>query len=137
MGRTYPFPQILTPMQKSLIGLFAVCLSIFSSCTSATRGTNQQLQISSNIPKTKVELSSGEIGFTPVSFNIKKKQSVTITATKKGFQTQRQVSNPDLVGHAVGEAIVGSVLLWGPLNAADYFNGSLKKHKPVHFNMVR
>ncbi|MGB0991728.1 MAG: translation initiation factor 2 [Akkermansiaceae bacterium] len=118
-----------------LLSVAAAVLSV--SCTSASRGTTQQLVVTSSVAKTKVQLSTGEVSYTPATFTVKRKAEITVTASKPGYKTQVKKSLGAVQKGAVGEAVVGSVLLWGPFNAADYFNGSLKKHAPMHFEMVR
>ncbi|HEX2099261.1 MAG TPA: PEGA domain-containing protein [Candidatus Synoicihabitans sp.] len=85
------------------------------------RGTTDLVRIESNPSGAKVRLSTGDSGVTPVSFELPRKNPVTVEFEKEGFERVTMTLSPTrskrgsiatggnaLIGGAIGGAIDGS-----------------------------
>ena len=118
-------------MKNFLRGWAVVVVGLaLSSCATVTRGTRDTLVVESEPSGARVSLSTGERGVTPTSFNLARKQPVTVTLEKFGYETAYVNVTPTVVG-AGGAGMAGNILLGGVIGAAvDIGTGSMNDLRP-------
>jgi hypothetical protein len=117
---------------------FAAGLAVLSGCATITRGTTEDLKIQSEPTGAAVQLSTGQTGVTPCSFELKRKKDLAVTVRMDGFQpveipVESKVAAAGAAGMA-GNAIIGGVIGIG-VDAATGATKSLKPN-PVHVHLV-
>lgn len=70
-----------------LLSLGAMVL-LTSGCATVTRGTKMDIPIHSSPSKAEVSLSTGQRGVTPVTFTLKRNETVQVIISKEGYKTQ-------------------------------------------------
>ena len=68
---------------KLLILAFGAIL--FASCATITKGTSQEVTVTSNVPGALVELDGVELGYTPFKGKVKKGKEGRIKVSKPGY----------------------------------------------------
>lgn len=110
-----------------------------SGCTTVTRGTKDVLVVESDPSGADVALSNGLRGQTPTSFELPRKNALTVTVSKEGYETVTVNVTPKVVG-AGGAGMAGNVILGGLIGAAvDAGTGAMKdlKPNPVRVTLVK
>ena len=93
-----------------VIFLMMVCL-FGTGCATMIRGTEQQVSVYTNPPGAKIEFSNGQSCQSPCTIVCKRKQSLQVTISKEGCQTQTVTMIPTLAIPMFGG--VGTALLRG------------------------
>ena len=120
-------------LAATFAGVFAV-----SGCATITRGTTESLSIQSEPADARVELSSGQTGITPCSFELKRKTDVKVYLHKEGFQDVA-VDVDSKVAGAGATGMAGNVLIGGIIGVGvDAASGATKslRPNPVHVHLV-
>lgn len=77
-----------------------------------------------------VSLSNGMTGTTPTSFKVKRKESLTATISKQGYETAKVNITPQ-ISRQGGTAMAGNLLFGGIIGAAvDASSGAMNELKP-------
>lgn len=114
--------------QISLI--LVVAASLLSGCATVTRGTKDTLVVESDPPGAKVKLSNGLYGKTPTSFKLSRKDHLTVTIEKAGYESLSIDVRPQISG-AGGAGMAGNVLVGGIIGVAvDAGSGAMNDLKP-------
>lgn len=114
---------------KLLAATTAVLLSL-TGCATITRGSTEALVVESEPSGAQVQLSNGMKGTTPTSFKVKRKNNLTITVSKPGYETASINVTSQMAG-AGGVAMAGNVLVGGIIGVAiDASSGATKELKP-------
>jgi hypothetical protein len=90
-----------------------------SGCATIIRGTEQQVAVNTNPPGAKISFSNGQECIGPCLMNVKRNQSLIVTISKSGCQTQTASMVPTLAG--------GGILLGG---LVDYGTGAVYDLQP-------
>jgi len=94
---------------KSIIVLSLGVMTLFTSgCATVQRGTKMDIPIASNPSKAEVKLSTGQSGITPVTFTLKRNETVQVIISKEGYKTQTFTLSPVL---SVGGVAAGGMNL--------------------------
>lgn len=120
-----------------LVMLSAVMLG--SGCTTITRGTKDVLVVESDPSGADVALSNGLRGKTPTSFELPRKNALTVIISKDGYETVTVNVTPKVVG-AGGAGMAGNVLVGGLIGVAvDASTGAMKdlKPNPVRVTLIK
>ena len=113
------------------VATLLAAITVFSTgCASITRGTTDTLVIESDPAGADVKLSTGLSGKTPVSFKLPRKNDLTVTISKPGFETLTVNVTSQVVG-AGSAGMAGNVLVGGLIGVAvDASTGAMKDLKP-------
>lgn len=100
-----------------------------AGCATVTRGTNDVLEIQSNVPAT-AKLSTGQVCETPCAVKLPRKSEVAVAVSAPGYKTaQATVTNKVAGGGAAGMA--GNVLVGGIIGAGvDVATGAMLELVP-------
>ncbi|WP_298610051.1 PEGA domain-containing protein [uncultured Thiothrix sp.] len=114
---------------KLLMTTTAILLSL-TGCATVTRGSTEALVIESEPSGAQVQLSNGMKGTTPTSFKVKRKNDLTVTVSKPGYETASINVTSQMAGSG-GAAMAGNVLVGGIIGmAVDASSGATKELKP-------
>lgn len=123
------FPGWFRP---AALAMFAVAAG---GCMSIVHGTWEQLRVESDPPGASVRLSNGVTGITPVTFGVPRKDDLTATITKDGYETaviavKTRMNRPGAAGLA-GDLLLAPVGGTGLVSAAiDANTGTFCSHQP-------
>lgn len=109
-----------------------------SACATVTRGTTESLSIQSEPDGARVELSSGQTGITPCSFELKRKTDLMVFLHKEGFKDATVTVDSQVAG-AGATGMAGNVLIGGIIGVGiDAASGATKslRPNPVHVHLV-
>jgi hypothetical protein len=99
-------------------------------CATITRGTTDQLAVESDPAGAQVTLSNGQKGITPASFTLPRKDPLTVTLRKDGYQEVTVKVNPEIGGGGAA-GLAGNVLIGGVVGAIiDPASGAIYDLKP-------
>ncbi len=109
-----------------VFALAAAC----GGCASVTRGTTEQVQISSEPAGADIRTSMGQVCVSPCTLQFNRKDEFSVTASKPGYHSaQMQVGTRVAAGGAAGFA--GNVLVGGVVGmAVDAATGATLEHYP-------
>lgn len=114
---------------KLLIGA-SLLLFTLSGCATITRGTEEALVVESDPAGADVKLSNGMTGKTPSSFKVKRKEKLTVTISKSGYETATVTVNTQIAKQG-GAAMAGNLIFGGVIGAAvDASNGAMNELAP-------
>jgi hypothetical protein len=116
-----------------------VVIATTSACATITRGTDQTYVIESDPPGANAALSTGISCTTPCSLRLKRRQSMTVDITRKGYEPVRATVTSGVSGGG-GAAMAGNVLVGGIIGAViDGTNGSMNdlRPNPLRVSLVR
>lgn len=99
-------------MKILLFLLPLLSLWLFTGCATVTRGTKDVLVIESDPSGAEVQLSNGMRGKTPTSFKVARRNSLTVSIEKKGYEPLTVQVNPVVAG-AGAAGMAGNVLIGG------------------------
>lgn len=122
-----------TVLATALAGACAI-----SGCATITRGTTESLAIQSEPAGARVELTSGQTGITPCSFELKRKNDLKVFLRKDGFE-DITVDVDSKVAGAGATGMAGNVLIGGIIGVGvDAASGATKslRPNPVHVHLV-
>lgn len=120
-------------LAATLAGLLAV-----SGCATITRGTTESLAIQSEPAGARVELSSGQTGITPCSFELKRKNDLKVFLHMEGFEDVTAAVDSKVAG-AGATGMAGNVLIGGIIGVGvDAASGATKslRPNPLHVHLV-
>jgi hypothetical protein len=95
-----------------------------SGCATAIRGTEQDISIITDPPGAKVQISNGRDCVSPCNMKASRDQSLQLTITKEGCQTQSASMTRQLTGAGV---LMGGVI--------DYATGAVYDLEPNPLNL--
>jgi hypothetical protein len=111
-----------------LLALTAVLLG--AGCASITRGSKEVFVVDSNPQDAEVRLSSGQVGRTPASFEVGRRDTLTVFISKPGYKSRTVIVQSE-VGGGGGAAMAGNVIFGGIIGAGvDAGTGAMYEHKP-------
>jgi len=116
---------------KNIINILVIAaVIIFTGCASITRGTKEVVVVDSAPQDADVRLSTGMTGRTPASFEVGRRDTITVMISKPGYISRTVVLNSEVSGGG-GAAMAGNVLLGGIIGAGiDAGTGAMYEHKP-------
>ena len=110
-----------------IIALLALAMT---GCASITRGTKEVFVVDSTPQDAEVRLSSGQVGRTPASFEVGRRDTLTVFVSKPGFKSRTVIVQSE-VGGGGGAAMAGNVIFGGIIGAGvDAGTGAMYEHKP-------
>jgi len=102
----------------------------FVGCASITRGTKEVFVVDSTPQDADVRLSTGQVGRTPASFEVGRRDTLTVFVSKPGYKSRTMVVQSE-VGGGGGAAMAGNVIFGGIIGAGvDAGTGAMYEHKP-------
>jgi hypothetical protein len=115
-------------LNKTLI-LLLLGLSMVG-CASITRGTKEVFVVDSTPQDAEVRLSSGQVGRTPASFEVGRRDTLTVFVSKPGYKSRTLIVQSE-VGGGGAAGMAGNVLFGGIIGAGvDAGTGAMYEHKP-------
>ncbi len=112
----------------------AFCALNLGACSTVTRGTTNQIQITSEPSGASVRTSLSQTCTTPCTISVSRKDEFQVTYTKEGYKesnipVKTQIAGAGVAGFA-GNVLVGGVVGMG----VDAVTGSTLEHvpNPVH-----
>jgi hypothetical protein len=99
-------------------------------CASITRGTKEVFVVDSTPQDAEVRLSSGQVGRTPASFEVGRRDTLTVFVSKPGYKSRTLIVQSE-VGGGGAAGMAGNVLFGGIIGAGvDAGTGAMYEHKP-------
>lgn len=95
----------------ALVSALAVLTFSTTSCATAIRGRSEDIVIESEPSGAHVRLSNGFTGRTPVRFRVIRKEPLTVSVTKDGYEPLSIVLNPSISGKGATQATAGNATL--------------------------
>jgi hypothetical protein len=98
---------------KACALVFALAVLILSAtgCATSIRGRTEDLVIESEPTGARVRLSNGFTGRTPVSFRVIRKEPLTVSVTKDGYEPLSIVLKPSISGKGATQATAGNATM--------------------------
>jgi hypothetical protein len=114
----------------------AAAAFMLSGCATITRGTTDQLQITSDPPNATARTSLGHSCVTPCTLTISRKDELSVVISKPGYreeivEVKTQVAGAGAAGFA-GNVLIGGVVGMG----ADVATGAALEHIPNPVSVV-
>ena len=111
--------------------LLALAAVLFSTgCASITRGSKEVFVVDSMPQDAEVRLSSGQVARTPASFEVGRRDTLTVFVSKPGYKSRTIIVQSE-VGGGGGAAMAGNVIFGGIIGAGvDAGTGAMYEHKP-------
>ena len=101
-----------------------------SGCATVTRGTTDQVQITSEPSGSDVRTSMGPTCVTPCTLQVSRKDEFTVTVSKAGFVEENVPVKTQIAGSGAA-GFAGNVLLGGLIGmGADAYTGATLEHVP-------
>ena len=101
-----------------------------SGCATVTRGTTEQVQITSEPSGADVRTSMGPTCITPCTLQVSRKDEFTVTVSKPGFVEENVPVRTQVAGSGVA-GFAGNVLIGGVIGmGADAYTGATLEHVP-------
>ena len=101
-----------------------------SGCATVTRGTTDQVQITSEPSGADVRTSMGPTCVTPCTLQVSRKDEFTVTVSKAGFVEENVPVKTQIAGSGAA-GFAGNVLLGGLIGmGADAYTGATLEHVP-------
>jgi hypothetical protein len=113
-----------------LFNLTAIGLLLLGSCATITKGSEQDISITSNVNGANVFLDDVIIGTTPFKGTVKKGKN-EIRVEKAGYQTETIVLSTDLEGMFWGNILIGGFLG----STTDITTGSAYTYAPATYQV--
>lgn len=82
-----------------------------TGCATHMRGRNEDLVIESEPTGARVHLSNGFTGRTPVNFRVIRKETLTVSVTKEGYEPVTVILKPNLSGKGTVQATAGNATI--------------------------
>lgn len=103
----------LWPRAKACVLVSALAVHTLSTtgCATAIRGRSENLVIESEPSGAHVRLSNGFTGRTPVRFRVIRKEPLTVSVTKDGYEPLSIVLKPSISGKGATQATAGNATL--------------------------
>ena len=113
-------------------GIVALCAAL-CGCASVTRGTTENISISSTPSGAQADIAGLDIPtacVTPCVVLAKRSADLTVTITKEGYEPQIVPLTKEVAGTGAA-GFAGNILLGGLIGAGvDAYNGAAIDHKP-------
>ena len=120
-------PYFQMNCRKPLILLLSLA---FAGCASITRGTKEVFVVDSTPQDAEVRLSTGQVARTPASFEVGRRDTLTVFVTKPGYKPRTVIVQSE-VGGGGAAGMAGNVLFGGIIGAGvDAGTGAMYEHKP-------
>ena len=120
--------------------VIAIALALScGACATVTRGTTEQIQITSEPAGAEVRTSLGHSCVSPCTIQVGRKDEFTVTVAKPGYRSQ-DIPVTTRVSGGGGVAFAGNVILGGVIGmGADVATGAALEHapNPVSVDLVR
>lgn len=117
-------------MKQLILAASLAAVLALSGCATITRGTEEALVVESEPSGAEVKLSNGMTGTTPTSFKVARKDNLTVTISKHGYETST-VNVTSQTSSGGGAAMAGNILVGGLIGAAvDAGSGAMNELKP-------
>lgn len=116
-----------------------VVTSVFTGCATVTRGTTEQLTVTSAPTGATVRLSNGFTGVTPATFTVSRKEELMVSVWKDGYEQQDVKVTTALAGAGTA-GLLGNVLIGGIIGGGiDVATGATLSHSPnpVHVALIQ
>jgi hypothetical protein len=115
-----------------ILGIVALCVAL-GGCASATRGTTEQISITSTPPGAQAEVTGLEnptACVTPCVVQVKRSADITVNITKEGYEPAAVPLTKEVVG-AGAAGFAGNILVGGGVGmVVDAATGAAMDHKP-------
>ena len=115
-----------------VLGIAALCAAL-GGCASVTRGTTENLSITSTPPGAEAIISGLEnptTCLTPCSVVVKRNADISVTVQKPGYESQTIPLTREIQGTGVA-GLAGNVLAGGVVGVGvDAVTGAARDHKP-------
>ena len=109
---------------------FLLLAFLLTGCASITRGTKEVFVVDSNPQDAEVRLSTGQVARTPASFEVGRRDTLTVFVSKPGYKNRTLIIQSE-VGGGGAAGMAGNVLLGGIIGAGiDAGTGAMYEHKP-------
>jgi len=106
---TFNFNLKVVEMKKHIV-LSAAALFLLTSCVTMIRGTTQEVSVNTVPTGAMVQFSNGKSCISPCKIVASRKNSLSITVTKEGYQPHTTTMIPSLSGVGV---ILGDIVDYG------------------------
>jgi hypothetical protein len=108
-----------------------------AGCATVTRGTTDQITVTSEPPNAEVTTSLSQACTTPCTFTVGRKDEFTVKIAAPGYKTQ-EIPVRTRVAAAGAAGMAGNVLIFGGLVgvAVDATSGAMLEHVPNPVNAV-
>ncbi|WP_040619977.1 PEGA domain-containing protein [Rhodovulum sp. PH10] len=116
----------------------AIFVATLGGCATITRGSTNQIQITSDPVGATARLSNGMMCMTPCTLQMGRKEEFSVTFEKPGFEPQTIPVKTEVAG-AGAAGVAGNLILGGVVGiAADAATGAALEHvpNPVIANLV-
>lgn len=114
----------------SHLTIIAALVIVFTGCASITRGTKEVVVIDTTPQDAEVRLSTGMTGRSPASFEVGRRDTITVMISKPGYVSRTIVLQSE-VGGGGAAGMAGNVLFGGIIGAGvDAGTGAMYEHKP-------
>jgi hypothetical protein len=116
-----------------ILGIVALLCVALGGCASATRGTTEQISITSTPPGAHADfkgLDNPTACVTPCAVQVKRSADITVNITKEGYEPAVVPLAKEVVG-AGAAGFAGNILVGGGVGmAVDAVTGAAMDHKP-------
>jgi hypothetical protein len=120
---------------RSIVAMAAAVFTL-GGCATITRGTTDQLQITSDPPDATARTSLGHSCVTPCTLTISRKDEFNVVISKPGYQDETVEVKTQVAG-AGAAGFAGNVLLGGVVGmGADVATGATLEHIPNPVSVV-
>lgn len=124
------FIQAETYLMHTKSLLIAAVSLLMVGCASITRGSKEVFVVDSTPQDAEIRLSSGQVGRTPASFEVGRRDTLTVFISKPGYKSRTVIVQSE-VGGGGGAAMAGNVIFGGIIGAGvDAGTGAMYEHKP-------
>jgi hypothetical protein len=121
---------------RSIVAMAVAAVFTLGGCATITRGTTDQLQITSDPPDAMARTSLGHSCVTPCTLTISRKDEFNVVISKPGYQDETVEVKTQVAG-AGAAGFAGNVLLGGVVGmGADVATGATLEHIPNPVSVV-
>ncbi len=99
---------------------------LIAGCCSIIHGTNHEIGVSSSPSRAKIVVNGQQMGFTPMTLDLKRKGSHKITIEMEGYQPYEMTLTKGVSGWVWGNVLFGGLIGL----AVDAINGAIYNLKP-------
>ena len=112
--------------------LLPIALSLLlCNCATILKGSNQPLNVNSNVDGANVFVNSQKVGTTPFTGSIERQKSIRLKVSKAGYKSRTLVLDSDIEGVFWVNIFSGGG--WG--STTDFATGSMWKVSPNIYNL--
>ena len=120
------------------LGTLAALLAalLLANCATVTRGTTNQIQITSEPSEAEAKTSLGQACRTPCTLTVNRKDEFTVVVSKPGYKEATVEVKTQVAGAGVA-GVAGNILIGGVIGAGvDVATGAALEHKPNPVEVV-